>query len=212
MNYQKEKINTLKEKYEKEIKPALKKELNLTNVMLVPKLVKIVVSMGAGVKFRDHKASAIEALSDDLARITGQRPKLTKTKKAIANFKSREGEPVGLMVTLRGDRMYQFAYKLINIVMPRVPDFRGVKLKRDSSGKVKGDGYGNLMFGLKEQTAFPEIDLDRLEFVQGMHINFVTTARDDEGCVALIKKLGLPIEMSEKERATAIEALGKEKA
>ncbi len=177
--------NILKEKYHKEIKLTLKEKFAYPNVMLVPKLVKIVLTMGAAKTFSNHKDS-VGQLQHELMQITGQKPVVTKAKKAIANFKSRIGVPVGLTVTLRGSRMYQFAYKLLNIDLARIRDFRGIK---------RGcDGYGNLSFGLKEQTCFSEINLDKMTYSQGMHVTFVTSARTDEECIALLTELGMPFQ------------------
>jgi len=173
----------LKEKYKAEVAPALKAKFNYENVMQIPKLEKIVLNMGLGAE--KENAKGIEAAAEELGIITGQKPIITKAKKSVANFKVREGMNVGAKVTLRGDRMYYFADKLMNIVLPRVRDFRGVSDK-------SFDGRGNYAMGVKEQLIFPEINYDDVDKVRGMDIVFVTTAKSDEEAKELLALLGMP--------------------
>ena len=172
----------LKEKYDGEIRAKLKEQFGISNEMAVPGLEKIVVNMG--VKGAVESKARVETASRDLASVTGQKPTVRHAKKSIAGFKLREGMPIGCAVTLRRDRMWEFADRLIAVVLPRIRDFRGVKDKLD--------GRGNYTVGLSEQSVFPEIDFDRIEFQQGMDITFVTTAKDDEQGYALLKELGMP--------------------
>ncbi len=178
----------LKEKYSSEVAPAMKEKFNYHNVMEIPRLEKIVLNMGLGSE-KDN-AKGIEAACQELAIITGQKPIVTKAKKSVANFKVREGMNVGAKVTLRGDRMYYFADKLMNIVLPRVRDFRGVSDK-------SFDGRGNYAMGLKEQLIFPEINYDDVDKVRGMDIVFVTTAKSDEEAKALLTLMGMPFVQGE---------------
>src|SRR5580698_4576522 len=165
------KVNArLKEKYQKEIKSALQKELGLTNTMAVPRLEKIVLNMGLGEATQNVKL--MDPLVADLASVAGQKPVVTKAKKSIAAFKVREGMPIGAMVTLRGEKMYEFLDRLISIALPRVRDFRGVSTK-------SFDGRGNYTLGVRDQLIFPEIDYARVEKLKGMNITIVTTAKDD---------------------------------
>ncbi len=173
----------LKARYREEIVPALRKEFAYPNVMQVPGLVKIVVNMGVGEAARDSKL--IEGAVRDLAAITGQKPQITKARKSIAQFKLREGMPIGAHVTLRGDRMWEFLDRLLSIALPRIRDFRGL-----NPGQF--DGHGNYTFGLNEQSMFHEIDQDKIDRVRGMDITVVTTARTDEEGRALLKALGFP--------------------
>ena len=173
----------LKEKYEKEIKQALKKELGLENAMAVPKLEKIVINMGLGEATQNTKL--MDPLVADLATITGQKPVVTRAKKSIAAFKVREGMPIGAMVTLRSDKAYEFLDRLIATALPRVRDFRGVSTK-------SFDGRGNYTLGLRDQLIFPEIDIAKIEKLKGMNITIVTTAKDDNGARALLKHFGMP--------------------
>lgn len=168
--------------YKKEIAPALLKELSLKNTMQVPRLTKIIVNMGLGEAVRDPKI--LEAAAEDMAKITGQKPVLTIAKKSIATYKLREGMPIGCMVTLRRERMWEFYDRLVNLALPRVRDFRGVAAKMD--------GRGNYSLGLKEQIIFSEIDYDKVDKLRGMNITFVTTAANDEQCKALLTHLGMP--------------------
>jgi large subunit ribosomal protein L5 len=173
----------LKEKFDKEIAPALAKELGVSNPMAVPKLHKIVVNMGVGEATQNTKM--LDPLVRDLGEITGQKPVVTKAKKSIAAFKVREGMSIGAMVTLRGPRMYEFLDRLINIALPRVRDFRGVSTK-------SFDGRGNYTLGLRDQLIFPEIDYAKVDKLKGMNVTIVTTARDDNQARALLKHLGMP--------------------
>ena len=176
-------METLREQYEKEVKPALMKKFNYKSVMQVPKLDKIVINIGLG-DVRDNPKS-LENAMNDLQIITGQKPIITKAKKSIAAFKLREGANVGLKVTLRAGKMYDFAYKLFNVALPRVRDFRGVA---DNSF----DGRGNFSMGVKEQLIFPEIEYDKIDKLRGMDISFVTTAETDEEAKELLTLLGMP--------------------
>ena len=173
----------LKARYKSEIKDALTKEFGFTNPMQVPTLVKVVVNMGVGEAARDSKL--IEGAIRDLAIITGQKPQVTKSRKSIAQFKLREGMPIGAHVTLRGDRMWEFADRLLSISLPRIRDFRGLSPKQF-------DGNGNYTFGLTEQVVFPEIEQDKVDRPRGMDITVVTTAKNDEEGRALLKLLGFP--------------------
>lgn len=176
----------LKDKYV-EVKPRLKERFGIENDMAVPRLTKIVINMG--VKGAVENKGRVDAAARDLATITGQRPTIRKARKAISGFKLREGMPIGCAVTLRRERMWEFADRLVTVVLPRIRDFRGVKDKLD--------GRGNYTLGLAEQTVFPEIDFDKVEFSQGMDITFVTTATNDEQGYALLKELGMPFQTRE---------------
>ena len=176
-------MNALKEQYEKQVVPALKKKFEYTSSMQVPRLDKIVINIGLGDTRENPKS--LENAMKELAQITGQKPVVTKAKKSIAAFKIREGQDLGCKVTLRKDKMYDFAYKLFNVALPRVRDFRGVS--PDSF-----DGRGNYSMGLKEQLIFPEIEYDKVDKLRGMDIIFVTTARTDEEARELLKLLGMP--------------------
>jgi large subunit ribosomal protein L5 len=173
----------LKERYQKEIAPSLAKEFNITNPMATPRLEKIVVNMGLGEAISNSKI--IDTAVDELGAVTGQKPVVTKAKKSIATFKLRQGMPIGAMVTLRGDRMFEFLDRLISVALPRVRDFRGVSPKAF-------DGRGNYTLGIREQLIFPEIDFNKVDKTRGMNISIVTTARDDEQARALLKALGMP--------------------
>jgi large subunit ribosomal protein L5 len=177
----------MKQRYQTEVKPKAMQRFGIGNSMAVPRLSKIVVNMGC--KGAVENKARVEAASRDLAVITGQKPTVRNAKKAIAGFKLREGMPIGVAVTLRGNRMWEFADRLISIVLPRIRDFRGVKAKLD--------GRGNFTLGLSEQTVFPEIDFDKLEFTQGMDITFVTTAGSDEQGFFILKELGMPFRTEE---------------
>ena len=176
-------MEILKEQYVKEIVPALMKKFNYKSVMEVPKLEKIVINIGLGDTKENPKE--LENAVNDLAQITGQKPIVTKSKKAIAAFKLRAGIPIGCKVTLRSDKMYDFVYKLFNVALPRVRDFRGVSA--DSF-----DGRGNYSMGIKEQLIFPEIEYDKIDRLRGMDIIFVTTAETDEEAKELLTLLGMP--------------------
>jgi large subunit ribosomal protein L5 len=173
----------LKEKYASEIKTQLQKELGLENVMAVPRLDKIVINMGLGEATQNVKI--MDPLLADLGSIAGQKPVITKAKKSIAAFKLREGMPIGAMVTLRGDAMYEFLDRLISVALPRVRDFRGVSSK-------SFDGRGNYTLGLRDQLIFPEIDYAKVDKMKGMNVTIVTTATDDNGARALLKSFGMP--------------------
>ena len=176
-------MEALKEQYVKEVIPAMMKKFNYSSVMQVPKLEKIVINIGLG-ETKDNPKSLDNAMND-LSIITGQRPVVTKAKKSIAAFKLREGANVGCKVTLRSDKMYDFAYKLFNVALPRVRDFRGLS-------KNSFDGKGNYSLGIKEQLIFPEIEYDKVDKVRGMDIIFVTTAKTDEEARELLRFLGMP--------------------
>ena len=173
----------LKERYQKEIAPAISKEFEIENPMAVPRLEKIVLNMGMGEAIANAKI--LDTAADELRVITGQKPVVTKAKKSIASFKLRQGMPIGVMVTLRGDRMYEFLDRLVSIALPRVRDFRGVSPKAF-------DGRGNYTLGIREQLIFPEIDFNKVEKTRGMNISIVTTARNDEQARSLLKALGVP--------------------
>ena len=173
----------LTERSQKEIAPALAKELGVTNPMAVPRVHKVVVNMGVGEATQNAKV--LDPLVRDVGEITGQKPVVTKAKKSIAAFKVREGMSIGAMVTLRGNRMYEFLDRLINIALPRVRDFRGVSTK-------SFDGRGNYTLGLRDQLIFPEIDYAKVDKLKGMNVTIVTTARDDNQARALLKHLGVP--------------------
>ena len=175
----------LKEKYLAEAVPALQQKFGYKNVMQIPRLEKIVINMGLG-DCKDN-AKALEVAVAELATISGQKPLVTKAKKSIANFKLRAGMNVGAKVTLRGDRMYEFADKLVSIVLPRVRDFRGVSTKAF-------DGRGNYSLGVREQLIFPEIEYDKVEKIRGMEMIFVTTAKTDEEARELLRLLGMPFQ------------------
>ena len=176
-------MENLKEQYQKEVMPALMKKFEYKSIMQVPKLEKIVINIGLGDTKENPKA--LENAMNDLALITGQRPVITKAKKSIAAFKLREGVNIGCKVTLRADKMYDFAYKLFNVALPRVRDFRGVSAN-------SFDGRGNYSMGIKEQLIFPEIEYDKIDKLRGMDIIFVTTANTDEEAKELLTELGMP--------------------
>jgi large subunit ribosomal protein L5 len=173
----------LRAKFEKEVAPALLKELELKNVMAVPRLHKIVVNMGVGEATQNAKV--LDPAVNELTQITGQKPITTRAKKSIAAFKVREGQAIGAMVTLRGDRMYEFLDRLVNIVLPRVRDFKGVSSK-------SFDGRGNFTVGLHDQLIFPEISYEKVDKLKGMNVTIVTTAANDNQARTLLKHLGMP--------------------
>ena len=173
----------LKDDYKAEVAPALMKKISYSSVMEIPKLDKIVINVGAG-EAKDN-SKAIDAIMTDLSQITGQRPQVCKAKKSVANFKLREGMPIGVKVTLRGERMYEFLDRLFNVALPRVRDFRGINAN-------SFDGRGNYNMGIKEQLIFPEIDYDKIDKVRGMDICFVTTAKTDEESKELLTLMGAP--------------------
>jgi large subunit ribosomal protein L5 len=176
-------MTRLKEKYQKEVVPALTKEFGYKNVMAVPRLEKVVVNMGLGEA--TSNAKIIDAGADELARITGQKPVTRRSKKSIAQFKVRKGQPIGTMVTLRGMRMWEFLDRLMSIALPRVRDFKGVSPKCF-------DGRGNYTLGLRDQLIFAEIDYAKVDKLKGMNVTIVTTAKDDNGARALLKGFGMP--------------------
>jgi len=178
----------LKQKYREEIVPALKEEFGFGNVHQVPGLVKVVVNTGVGEAARDSKI--IDGAVTDLTKITGQKPQVTKARKSIAQFKLREGQPIGAHVTLRGDRAWEFLDRLISLALPRIRDFRGLSDKQF-------DGNGNYTFGLQEQSVFHEIDQDRIDRVRGFDITVVTTAKTDDEGRALLRSLGFPFKTAE---------------
>ena len=173
----------LKQRYEKEVRPALMREFGFKNLMQTPRVDKVVVNMGLGEAIQNGKI--LDASLEQLSAITGQKPVVTKARKSIANFKLRQGQSIGAMVTLRGDRAYEFLDRLLNIALPRVRDFKGVSPKAF-------DGKGNYTLGVKEQIIFPEINYDRVEKIKGLNITVVTTARNDEEGRALLRLLGMP--------------------
>ena len=173
----------MRERYQQELVPALMKDLNLENVMQVPRVLKVVVNIGMGESIQNAKT--LDAAVGDLTQIVGQKPVITKAKKSIAAFKVRTGMPIGVMVTLRQDRMYEFLDRLINIALPRVRDFQGVPTKAF-------DGHGNYTLGLREQLIFPEIEYDRIDKLRGMEIVFVTSAKTDAQARRLLELLGMP--------------------
>jgi large subunit ribosomal protein L5 len=173
----------LRTRYFQELRPALMKELGLANPMAAPRLEKVVVNMGVGEATQNAKV--LDPAVAELAQITGQKPVVTKAKKSIAAFKVREGMPIGCMVTLRGDRMYEFLDRLMNVALPRVRDFRGVPTR-------SFDGRGNYTLGLRDQLIFPEIDYAKVEHQKGMNITIVTTAKTDEQARALLRAIGMP--------------------
>ena len=178
-------MNRLEQKYKEVVTPSLMKKFNYKSVMEVPHVDKIVINMGIGEAISNPKV--LDEAVAELAQITGQAPVITKAKKSIANFKVRQGMPVGAKVTLRGDNMYTFIDKLFNIALPRVRDFKGVS-------KNSFDGRGNYSMGIKEQLIFPEINYDKVDTIKGMNIVFTTTAKTDEEAAALLAGLGLPFE------------------
>jgi large subunit ribosomal protein L5 len=176
-------MNRLKEKYQKEVVPALVESLDLQNVMQAPRIEKIVMNIGLGEAIDNPKA--VDAAVSDLTTISGQKPVVTKSRKSIANFKLREGQIVGTKVTLRGEKMWAFFDRLLNIALPRVRDFRGVSLN-------SFDGRGNYTLGLNEQLIFPEVDYDKIDKIRGMELTIVTTARTDDHATVLLDLLGMP--------------------
>ena len=176
-------MSTLKDYYNSTVAPAMMKKFNYENVMQIPKLDKVVVNVAAGEA--KENAKVIDAIMTDLAAITGQKPVVCRAKKSVANFKLREGMPIGVKVTLRGEKMYEFVYKLFNVSFPRVRDFRGI------NGN-SFDGKGNYSTGIKEQLIFPEIEYDKIDKVRGMDIIFVTTAKTDEEARELLTQFNMP--------------------
>jgi large subunit ribosomal protein L5 len=185
-------VPQLKERYQSHVIEALQKQFGYDNMMRVPRLEKIVVNMGVGDAKDDAKLA--DAAAADLATITGQKPSVRRAKKSIANFKIREGMPIGAMVTLRGDRMWEFMYRLIHAALPRIRDFQGIP---DRSF----DGRGNYSLGIREQLIFPEINVDNVVKTRGMDVTFVTTAQTDEEARALLREIGLPFRKPQGENA-----------
>jgi len=173
----------LKERYQKEVAPAIAKEFGIDNPMAIPRLEKIVVNMGMGEAIANAKI--LDTAADELKSITGQKPVVTKAKKSIASFKLRQGMPIGVMVTLRGDRMFEFFDRLVNVALARVRDFRGVSTK-------SFDGRGNYTLGVKDQLIFPEIDYSKVDKTKGMNISITTTAKTDAEGLALLRQMGMP--------------------
>lgn len=184
-------MSRLMEQYKTEIQPALGEELGVKNRLAIPRLHKVVLSMGVGKALLEKKR--MEAAAKDLALISGQKPIICKAKKSVSNFKLRKGYDVGCKVTLRGKRMYEFVDRLINVAVPRTRDFRGLS-------PSSFDGRGNYSMGISDQAIFPEIDLDKMEFPQGMNITFVTTASDDAGARRLLTLLGMPFRRTDQEQ------------
>jgi large subunit ribosomal protein L5 len=187
----------LKERYQKQVVPVLVKEFNYPNAMAVPRLRKIVVNMGLGEAIQNAKL--LDSATQELGQITGQKPVVTRARKSIANFKLRKSMPIGAMVTLRGDRMYEFFDRLTNVAMPRVRDFRGLSTRAF-------DGRGNYTLGLRDQLVFPEIDYSKVDKVKGMNITIVTDARTDAEALALLRHLGMPFRSEAQRRQAAAPA------
>ena len=184
----------LKERYQKEIVPALVKEFGYRNIMAVPRLCKIVINMGLGEAIQNAKL--LDSASQELGAITGQKPVTTRARKSIANFKLRQAMPIGAMVTLRGDRMYEFFDRLSSVALPRVRDFRGLSTRAF-------DGRGNYTLGLRDQVVFPEIDYAKVDKIKGMNISIVTDARTDAEALALLRQLGFPFRSEAQRRQAA---------
>jgi large subunit ribosomal protein L5 len=176
-------MNRMKEQYQKEVAPALMKALNLDNVMQIPRIQKVVLNIGMGEAMDNPKA--MDAAVNDVTLITGQKPVVTKAKNSIANFKLREGRTIGVKVTLRGEKMWSFLDRVMNVVLPRVRDFRGVS-------PDAFDGRGNYTLGLREQLIFPEIEYDKIDKIRGMEITIVTSAKSDDHAAVLLQMLGMP--------------------
>ena len=174
----------LKEIYKKDIQPALKDSLGLKNVYMTPEIEKVVLNMGLGLDGNDSKI--MKSCEEDLAKITGQKPVVTKFKKSVANFKTRKGSNAGLKVTLRKDKMYEFLDRLVNIALPRIKDFRGLK-------DTNCDKFGNFSFGIKEHIIFPEINFDKVDRIRGLDITLVTTSQSKENTISLLKEFNFPI-------------------
>lgn len=187
-------MNRLHQKYQEQVLPALKKKFGLANELEVPRLKKLVVNVG--VTDQQHRDQSIENVANQISAITGQKPAVRRAKKSIAGFKLRQGDPVGVCVTLRGDRMYQFLDKTISVVIPRVKDFQGLPAN-------SFDGGGNYNFGLTEQIIFPEIDYDKIDQIRGLQITLVTSAQTDEQAKELLTLLGLPLEKPDTNQTNA---------
>ncbi|HEY0602762.1 MAG TPA: 50S ribosomal protein L5 [Herpetosiphonaceae bacterium] len=173
----------MREKYQRDVVPALMKDFSFGNIMQVPRIEKVVLNIGMGEALQNAKS--MDAALGDLTTIAGQKPVITRARKSIANFKLREGQPIGAMVTLRGDRMYEFLDRLISVALPRIRDFRGVSRR-------SFDGRGNYSIGLREQIVFPEIDYDKVDKLRGLEVAIVTSARNDNEGFALLKHMGMP--------------------
>jgi len=184
-------MSRLLERYKNEIQPELREALGVQNPMAIPRLTKVVVSMGTGSPMQDK--NRIGAATADLAQITGQKPQVRRARKAVSNFKTRKDMDIGCRVTLRGKRMYDFVDRLINAAIPRMRDFRGLNPR-------SFDGHGNYSLGISDQSIFPEIDTAKITYNQGMNITFVTTARTDAGGLALLTKLGMPFRKAEEQK------------
>ncbi len=182
-------MTTLTETYKTQIVDNLKKKFNYKNIMQVPKMKKVVINMGIADALKDK--NAIQDCINELTMISGQKPVITKAKLSISNFKLREGQGVGLKVTIRGQRMYDFIYRFVHIIAPRIRDFRGFN--------TKCDGRGNYSLGIDDQQIFPELNLDKVKRAQGMHITFVTSAPTDAECYELLKEMGIPFKKEDKE-------------
>lgn len=176
-------MNRLRQKYQEEVLPELKKKFNLDNDLAAPRLTKLVVNVG--VTDQQHRDQAIDNVSRQITAMTGQKPAVRVARQSIAGFKLRQGDPVGVAVTLRGERMYQFLDKVISVVLPRVKDFQGIPT-------TSFDGNGNYNFGLKEQIIFPEIDYDKIDYIRGLQITLVTSTDSDEQALELLRLLGIP--------------------
>lgn len=182
----------LKERYVNEIRPALQQELGFDNPMRVPRIEKVVINIGMGEAVANAKA--LDSAAADLTTISGQKPVITRAKKSIANFKIRQGMPIGMMVTLRGERMYEFLDRFLNVALPRIRDFQGAPLNAF-------DGRGNYSMGVREQLIFPEIEYDRIDRIRGMQVTFVTTARNDQEARRLLDLTGVPFQRAQSVRA-----------
>ena len=178
----------LKDKYQSEIVPVLQREFGYTNPMRVPRMTKVSVNIGLGEATQNAKA--LDAATGDLSAITGQKPVITRAKKSISNFKVRQGNPIGMMVTLRGDRMYEFMDRFLNVALPRIRDFHGVPVN-------SFDGRGNYSLGLREQLIFPEIEYDKIDRIRGMQVTFVTSATSDEESRRLLELFGMPFQKAQ---------------
>ncbi len=196
-------VPRLKERYQKEVVPVLVKEFSYANANAVPRLRKIIVNMGLGEAIQNAKL--LDSAANELGQITGQKPVITRARKSIANFKLRKNMPIGAMVTLRGDRMYEFFDRLTNVAMPRVRDFRGVSTRAF-------DGRGNYTLGLRDQLVFPEIDYAKVDKTKGMNITIVTDARTDAEALALLRHMGMPFRGEAQRRQAAAPAQTGEKA
>ncbi|OGY16361.1 MAG: 50S ribosomal protein L5 [Candidatus Chisholmbacteria bacterium RIFCSPHIGHO2_01_FULL_49_18] len=183
-------MNTIQKKYNEEVREVLKKELKLTNDLAVPKLVKIILN--TSISQEQGRQEALQNMADQMAAVTGQRPVITQAKKSIAAFKLRAGDPIGVMVTLRSGKMYDFYERLVSLTLPRVKDFQGTK-------RNAFDGRGNYSLGLTEQLIFPEVNYDKIDKVRGLQVTFVTTAGEDKKALRLLELLGMPFEKEQEQ-------------